>query len=348
MKKLLLTALCIPFLCASLYAEGNREVVPQGSQPAVRNVGGNPNRDSNGGVKNQESSNGSVSHQQAPASSSVGPAPERVVAPSRPGPDPYVGGPGRPRPMDPPPPPRHRYYYGHYYYADPYYYPQTTVIVYENRDNEVVYYTAEVPDTIRLINQFPVKRELGIVGSFGPYIMSSNREGYDFGGFLASAGLTYQIPINDHSLAFVIGAICSYRTATQTFDIYQDGYRVGNTKYTFEHLGIDVPLMIRLRGTGSRLSFDFGGKILFDVHDQLITKEGSKKKYYHLSDDRDLANFGLAIAFNIDLNSFMAFNIGTDFVFDDTYSSSNVLPEVDRAIDFAESELTFGITFKLF
>lgn len=339
MKKFLLCAICaIPFLCAPLFAEdASREVLPQGSVSSARQApAGNPNRDASGSVKDAHPVSGSS----APVvNKTSAPPPERTVGPARPAPA-HVGG---PRPVGPPPPPRH-----HHYYSDPYYYyPQTTVIVYEqSNSSEPVYYVAEVPDTIRLVNEFPVTRSLGIHGFFGPYAMTSDYRGYDFGGYLAGAGLTYQIPINDHSLAFVLGAIFTYRTATQTFEYFDDGEPTDEkVRYTFEHLGIDVPLVIRLRGTGSRLSFDFGGKVFFNVHDRLITKDDHHKQYYHLSDDRDLANFGLTLGFNIDLNSFIAFNIGSDFIFGDTYKTSSI-----RQIpaEFSESELTLGLTFKVF
>lgn len=346
MKKLLLTALCVvPFLCASLYAENaDKEIRPQGAQPVGQSVGGNPNKGADKpSAPREESSSRSASRTIAPTSS-VGPAPEHHVAPA--------GGPGHPRPVPPPPRPHAHYYYGyghgHYYYADPYYYyPQsTTVIVYENKDNETVYYTAEVPDTIRLINEFPVKRSLAIQGTVGPYIMTSDFEGYDFSGLHAGLGLTYQIPINDHSLAFVVGAICTYRAATQTFDYYEDNKRTGETvRYTFEHLGIDVPLLLRLRGTGSRLSFDFGARMYFNVHDRLVTKDDSGKEYYHLSDEHEFANFGLTLGFNVDLTSFLAFNVGSNFIFGDSYNTAYIR---QVPTDFSETELTFGLSFKIF
>ncbi len=253
---------------------------------------------------------------------------------------------GRPYGHVAPPPPPHGHVPPPHYYYDPFYTRPTTVIVYEESHAEPVYVTTEIPDTLRLVNPFPVRYSLGIVGVFGPYAMTSDYRGYDFSGWIGGGGLTVQIPLNSTSLAFVTGAILTYRQATNTFDYYENGKPTGeDARYKFNHKNIDVPIWIRLRAPGSRLSFDLGGKILFNIRERLEIKDDSGKHTYDLDDDRNLVNYALSIGFNIDLNRWIALNLVSDFAFGDMYDVSKIqgIPA-----EFTESSLTIGVTFNIF
>lgn len=314
-------ALCFALAASSAWAE--REVRPQIYAPEKKS-------------STQNSSSEAKKNPPAPSRDERPPAPKEV----RP-----AGLPPTPHGHLYPPPhgAYHHYYYGHY---DPFYTPPpTTVVVYETREAEPVYVTTSIPDTIRLVNHFPMRFTVGLTGLFGPYSMNSEYRGYDFSGWIGGGGVTLQVPLNEANLGFITGAILTYRRATNTFDYYEDGVRTGETaRYTFTHKNIDVPVLLRLRGTGSRLSFDFGGKLLFNILDELKIKDDSGSKTYDTYDGRNFLNFALALAFNIDLNRWLTFNCGTDFVFGDMYDTATIkgIPA-----DFSEATFVIGLTFNI-
>ena len=240
-----------------------------------------------------------------------------------------------------PPPPRFYHYHPYEYYP-----PHTTVIVYEQPEESNTVYVATLPDTIRFVNQFPVKFRLGIHGLFGPYAMTSDSWGYDFSGYFGGGGLMLQVPINETTMAFVAGALLTYRKADNTFDYYEDGKPTGESaRYTFYHKNIDVPVLLRFRALGSRLSFDFGGKLQFNIRERLEIKDDSGKHTYDLDEERNLLNFALSLGFNIDLNQYISFNLGSDFAFGEMFNTSKIygLPT-----EFTESVFSLGLTFNVF
>lgn len=251
--------------------------------------------------------------------------------------------PSSPHPLPPPhspPPPR-------FYHHHPYdYYPgHTTVIVYEQPNESQEVYIAAVPDTIRLVNKFPVKLRVGVQGLFGPYAMTSSSWGYDFSGYFGGGGVMLQLPINEYTMAFVTGALLTYRKADNTFDYYENNKPTGESaRYTFYHKNIDVPFYLRFRALGSRLSFDFGGKLQFNVRERLEIKDDSGKHTYDLDEERNLLNFALSLGFNIDLNEYISFNLGSDFAFGDMFNTSKVY---GIPTEFAESMFSLGITFNI-
>lgn len=244
------------------------------------------------------------------------------------------------KPMHHPPPPRFYHYHPYDYYP-----PRTTVIVYEQPESTETVYVATVPDTIRLVNNFPNKFHVGIHGLFGPYAMTSDSWGYDFSGYFGGGGLMLQFPINENTMAFVAGALLTYRKADNTFDYYENGKPTGESaRYTFYHKNIDVPVLLRVRAFGSRLSFDFGGKLQFNIRERLQIKDDSGKHTYDLDEERNLLNFALSIGFNVDLNQYITFNLGSDFAFGDMFDTSKIhgIPAT-----FTESLFSLGLTFNI-
>lgn len=334
MKKLLCFVGCVA-LTASLSLARDRsdlEVMPAGSSgSSTGSVSSSGGGSSAGAVNGGNSSTSSSGQKEVrPAGSSVAGSP---------------GGGGSPGPAAGPAPhggPHYGYTYRYYYdpYYDDYFYgpPRRTVIIYQQTSPTYV-----SGDTMYVENPFPVRFTLGIQGIFGAYMMTSDYNGYDFTGLIWGGGLSVQVPINSTSAALVTGLSVYYHRLSENFEYYSGGRPTGeDARYTFQSTSLGVPILLRLRATGSRFSFDFGGKILFNIRDRLKIKDDSGSDWIDLDDERNVANFALAIGFNVDINRYLAFNIGADFAFGEMYDASYIegLPA-----DYGESSFWLGFTF---
>ena len=74
-------------------------------------------------------------------------------------------------------------------------------------------------------------------------------------------------------------------------------------------------------------------------------KDDSGKHTYDLDEERNLLNFALSLGFNIDLNQYISFNLGSDFAFGEMFNTSKIygLPT-----EFTESVFSLGLTFNVF
>lgn len=337
MKKLLCFVGCVA-LAASMSLARDRsdlEVMPSGSSGSST---GSVSK-SGGGGSSAGAVNGGTSSAPSSGQKEVRPAGASVAG--------NPGGPGgNPAPAAGPAPhaggPHYSYTYRYYYdpYYDDYFYgpPRRTVIIYQQTSPTYV-----SGDTMYVENPFPVRFSLGIQGIFGAYMMISDYNGYDFTGLIWGGGLVVQVPINSTSAALVTGVSVNYHRLSENFEYYSSGRPTGEeARYTFQSTNIDVPILLRLRATGSRFSFDFGGKILFNIRDRLKIKDDSGSDWIDLDDERNVANFALAIGFNVDINRYLAFNIGADFAFGEMYDTAYIegLPA-----DYGESSFWLGFTF---
>lgn len=212
-------------------------------------------------------------------------------------------------------------------------------------------YVAQAPgkDTVtfdELRGFVPVKTLIGLQGAVGSYIISSNRDNYDY--FEDYYGLTWRVgaftvfPLTDYTVGLRLGVLYEQSEASTT-----ETYISSSIKAKFKQRKIDVPVLFAFKSPRSTFMFEVGTQMSFPIKDEF--KVSYTDESYKLDmidkDYRKMLDWDLVIGFAVRANKYVGLDFQINGGFSEMYDCEKVEYDLFNLNSLSASSFMLGLSF---
>ena len=225
---------------------------------------------------------------------------------------------------------------------NPEYTPVQTVYVAQNPGKDTVTF-----DELR--GFVPVKTLIGLQGSVGSYIVSSNRDSYD--GFEDYYGLTWRVgaftifPLTEYTVGLRLGVLYeqSEASTTETYGVNS----VESIKAKFKQRKIDVPVLFAFKSPRSTFMFEVGTQMSFPIKDEFKVSytDASYKLDMIDKDYRKMLDWDLVIGFAVRANKYVGLDFQINGGFSEMYDCEKADYNVFNLNSLSASSFMLGLSF---
>lgn len=222
---------------------------------------------------------------------------------------------------------------------NPEYTPVQTVYVAQNPGKDTVTF-----DELR--GFVPVKTLVGLQGSVGSYIITSNRDNYDY--FEDYYGLTWRVgaftvfPLTDYTVGLRLGVLYEQSEASTT-----ETYISSSIKAKFKQRKIDVPVLFAFKSPRSTFMFEVGTQMSFPIKDEF--KVSYTDESYKLDmidkDYRKMLDWDLVIGFAVRANKYVGLDFQINGGFSEMYDCEKADYDLFNLNSLSASSFMLGLSF---
>jgi hypothetical protein len=222
---------------------------------------------------------------------------------------------------------------------NPEYTPVQTVYVAQNPGKDTVTF-----DELR--GFVPVKTLIGLQGAVGSYIITSNRDNYDY--FEDYYGLTWRVgaftvfPLTDYTVGLRLGVLYEQSEASTT-----ETYISSSIKAKFKQRKIDVPVLFAFKSPRSTFMFEVGTQMSFPIKDEF--KVSYTDESYKLDmidkDYRKMLDWDLVIGFAVRANKYVGLDFQINGGFSEMYDCEKVEYDLFNLNSLSASSFMLGLSF---
>lgn len=213
--------------------------------------------------------------------------------------------------------------------------------------------TSDGKDTVtfdELRGLVPVKSLVGIQGSIGSYIISSDRDfAYpifeDYYGMTWRAGVFTILPLTEYTVGLRLGVLFEQSDASTT-----ETYVSNSITAKFKQRKIDVPVLFAFKGARSSFMFEVGTQVSFPIKDEFkISYEDEKSRIDMLDKDyRKSVDWDIVMGFSVKANQY----VGLDFMINGGISNLYECNKTDYDLfnlnSLSATAFTLGFSLYLF
>ena len=213
--------------------------------------------------------------------------------------------------------------------------------------------TSDGKDTVtfdELRGLVPVKSLVGIQGSIGSYIISSDRDfAYpifeDYYGMTWRAGVFTILPLTEYTVGLRLGVLFEQSDASTT-----ETYVSNSITAKFKQRKIDVPVLFAFKGARSSFMFEVGTQVSFPIKDEFkISYEDEKSRIDMLDKDyRKSVDWDIVMGFSVKANQY----VGLDFMINGGISNLYECNKTDYDLfnlnSLSATAFTLGLSLYLF
>ena len=212
-------------------------------------------------------------------------------------------------------------------------------------------YVAQAPgkDTVtfdELRGFVPIKTLIGLQGAVGSYIISSNRDNFDY--FEDYYGLTWRVgaftvfPLTDYTVGLRLGVLYEQSEASTT-----ETYISNSIKAKFKQRKIDVPVLFAFKSPRSTFMFEVGTQMSFPIKDEF--KVSYTDESYKLDmidkDYRKMLDWDLVIGFAVRANKYVGLDFQINGGFSEMYDCEKVEYDLFNLNSLSASSFMLGLSF---
>ena len=222
---------------------------------------------------------------------------------------------------------------------NPEYTPVQTVYVAQNPGKDTVTF-----DELR--GFVPIKTLIGLQGAVGSYIISSNRDNFDY--FEDYYGLTWRVgaftvfPLTDYTVGLRLGVLYEQSEASTT-----ETYISSSIKAKFKQRKIDVPVLFAFKSPRSTFMFEVGTQMSFPIKDEF--KVSYTDESYKLDmidkDYRKMLDWDLVIGFAVRANKYVGLDFQINGGFSEMYDCEKVEYDLFNLNSLSASSFMLGLSF---
>lgn len=222
---------------------------------------------------------------------------------------------------------------------NPEYTPVQTVYVAQNPGKDTVTF-----DELR--GFVPVKTLVGLQGSVGSYIITSNRDNYDY--FEDYYGLTWRVgaftvfPLTEYTVGLRLGVLYEQSEASTT-----ETYISSSIKAKFKQRKIDVPVLFAFKSPRSTFMFEVGTQMSFPIKDEF--KVSYTDESYKLDmidkDYRKMLDWDLVIGFAVRANKYVGLDFQINGGFSEMYDCEKADYDLFNLNSLSASSFMLGLSF---
>ena len=219
------------------------------------------------------------------------------------------------------------------------YTPVQTVYVAQNPGKDTVTF-----DELR--GFVPIKTLIGLQGAVGSYIISSNRDNFDY--FEDYYGLTWRVgaftvfPLTDYTVGLRLGVLYEQSEASTT-----ETYISNSIKAKFKQRKIDVPVLFAFKSPRSTFMFEVGTQMSFPIKDEF--KVSYTDESYKLDmidkDYRKMLDWDLVIGFAVRANKYVGLDFQINGGFSEMYDCEKVEYDLFNLNSLSASSFMLGLSF---
>lgn len=195
----------------------------------------------------------------------------------------------------------------------------------------------------------PIKTLVGIQGSIGSYIISSDNVDYigfeDYYGLTWRAGAFTVFPLTEYTVGLRLGVLFEQSDASTT-----ETYASNSMTVKFKQRKIDLPVLFAFKGSHSTFMFNIGTQISIPIKDEFKVPyaEGKSKIDMIDKDYRRSVDWDIVMGFSVKANQY----VGLDFMINGGISNMYECNKTDYDIfnvnSLSSTSFTLGLSLYLF